>query len=38
MKQKQTLELSNTQKGLLLALCLGDGCLRKPHPKTGAVQ
>lgn len=38
MKQKQILELSNTQKGLLLALCLGDGCLRKPHPKTGAVQ
>ena len=38
MKQKQIKELNNTEKGLLLALCLGDGCLRKPHPKTGAVQ
>lgn len=38
MKHKQIKELSNEQKGLLLALCLGDGCLRKPHPKTGAVQ
>lgn len=38
MKNKQIKELSNKEKGLLLALCLGDGCLRKPHPKTGAVQ
>ena len=27
MKQKQILELSNTQKGLLLALCLGENLL-----------
>lgn len=38
MKKEQRKALSNDQKGLLLALCLGDGCLRKPHPKNGAVQ
>ena len=32
------MELTQTQKSLLLALCIGDGCLRKPHPKTGTVQ
>lgn len=38
MKNYQKSELTKQQKGLLLALCLGDGCLRKPHPKTKGVQ
>lgn len=36
MKNNQ--ELSKEDKGLLFALSLGDGCLRKPHPQTGSVQ
>ena len=32
------MELTQEQKSLLLALCIGDGCLRKPHPKSGNVQ
>lgn len=32
------MELSENDKKLLLALCIGDGCLRKPHPKSGNVQ
>lgn len=32
------MELTKEQKSLLLALCIGDGCLRKPHPKSGNVQ
>ena len=32
------MDLSQEQKSLLLALCIGDGCLRKPHPKSGNVQ
>lgn len=31
-------ELTNEEKSLLLALCLGDGCLRKPNPRGGNVQ
>lgn len=32
------MELLENDKKLLLALCIGDGCLRKPHPKSGNVQ
>lgn len=32
------MELTENDKSLLLALCIGDGCLRKPHPKSGNVQ
>lgn len=32
------MELTQEQKSILLALCIGDGCLRKPHPKSGCVQ
>lgn len=32
------MELTTEQKSLLLALCIGDGCLRKPHPRSGNVQ
>lgn len=32
------MELTEEQKSILLALCIGDGCLRKPHPKSGNVQ
>lgn len=38
MKKEQIKTLTNKEKGLLVALCIGDGCLRKPHPKTQAVQ
>lgn len=32
------MELTKNDKSLLLSLCIGDGCLRKPHPKSGNVQ
>lgn len=32
------MELNNEQKSILLALCLGDGCLRKPITETSNVQ
>lgn len=32
------MELLENDKKLLLALCIGNGCLRKPHPKSGNVQ
>ena len=35
---KNLKELSEKDKSLLIALCIGDGCLRKPHPQTGSVQ
>lgn len=35
---KNLKELSQDEKNLLVALCIGDGCLRKPHPQTGSVQ
>lgn len=38
MKKEYQKELSQYEKGLLLALCLGDGSLHKPHPKTKSVQ
>ena len=38
MKKEQQKELSQKEKGLLLAICLGDGSLHKPHPKTKSVQ
>jgi hypothetical protein len=38
MKKEHTRELNEYDKGMILALCLGDGCLRKPHPQTHTVQ
>ena len=38
MKKEQQKQLSLEEKGLLLAICLGDGHLHKPHPQTKSVQ
>ena len=38
MKKEQQKILSQEEKGLLVAICLGDGHLHKPHPKTKSVQ
>ena len=38
MKKEQQKNLSQEEKGLLVAICLGDGHLHKPHPKTKSVQ
>lgn len=38
MKKEQQKQLSYEEKGLLVAICLGDGNLHKPHPKTKSVQ
>ena len=38
MKKEQQKLLSQEEKGLLVALVLGDGHLHKPHPKTKSVQ
>lgn len=38
MKKEQQKKLSQEEKGLLVAICLGDGHLHKPHPKTKSVQ
>lgn len=37
MKKEQK-NLTQEEKGLLVALCLGDGCLRKPQGKKQSVQ
>ena len=38
MRKEQQKKLSQEEKGLLVAICLGDGHLHKPHPKTKSVQ
>lgn len=38
MKKEHNKQLSQEEKSLLLAICIGDGNLHKPHPATKSVQ